>query len=278
MVIDDADTASREVTASFERVLPVECLTASDRRIVPMLNTGLAYASGNVVAMTDDDARPHPSWLRRLLEPYVDPRVGGVGGRDLMDEPGSDDAAPTETVGRLRWFGRPVYGHHRGTGTARDVDVLKGVSFSLRRELWSLDEALRGHGMQLHWELDLCLRARREGWRLVYDPTILVDHPRAPRVDEDQRESFTHDAVRDDVHNEFYAILKWLPGWRRAVALVYGFAVGTRVAPGLLLALERIVREGDPGAVVRRSRAAAVGRALAVRSLMRFLRRRRAPG
>ncbi|MER5635346.1 glycosyltransferase family 2 protein [Kitasatospora sp. NPDC002227] len=43
-------------------------------------NTGLAAASGEILAFLDDDAVAEPDWTRQLLAPYRDPAVLGVGG------------------------------------------------------------------------------------------------------------------------------------------------------------------------------------------------------
>jgi cellulose synthase/poly-beta-1,6-N-acetylglucosamine synthase-like glycosyltransferase len=264
-VIVVAHTDDEETSRAAERFassLPLELMTVPDRRIVPMMRAGVAAATCDVVAATDDDAEPRPDWLARLLRGYA-ADVGGVGGRDLID---ADTAGETAKVGVVRWFGRRIGNHHRGTGPARDVDVLKGVNMSMRRELWRLDPDLRGAGTQEHWELDVCLRARSEGWRLVYDPAILVEHRRAPRVDEDARDELRAAALTDAVHNELLAILRWSPAPRRLTAAVYAFLVGHRRAPGALVLIERLVRERHRVAAIRRAAAGARGRALAVRS------------
>ena len=43
-------------------------------------NVGIAAADGEIVAFLDDDAVPHPRWLRYLSRHYADPSTGGVGG------------------------------------------------------------------------------------------------------------------------------------------------------------------------------------------------------
>ena len=276
VALQEDDAASAAVVAELRGRLPLVTATTADRRAVAIMAAGVEPATGEIVAFTDDDAAPRPGWLAALLELYTSADVGGVGGRDLVHEPGAAPEPPARVVGVVQWFGRVIHNHHRGTGPVRDVDVLKGVNMSMRRELWRFEERLRGRGMQLHWELDLCLRARREGWRLRYDPAIVVDHHRAPRVDEDPRSELTSTSVTDWVHNELYAVVRWSPWWRRVVAVAYAFAVGNRNAPGPLLLPERIARESDVGEVLRRARAGARGRVLALRTV-RDARRAQAP-
>src|SRR5207248_2072624 len=43
-------------------------------------NTGVARATGDVVAFLDDDAAADPDWIARLAGRYLDPDVLGVGG------------------------------------------------------------------------------------------------------------------------------------------------------------------------------------------------------
>jgi hypothetical protein len=251
-------------------------VTFSDRRETNVRETSVRAATGDVVATTDDDGEPRPDWLAAVLSRYSHDDVGGVGGRDLMRDDGAVVGGTARRVGVLQPFGRVIGNHHIGTGPARDVDVLKGVNMSMRRELWRFDRSLRGEGTQPHWELDLCLRARREGWRLIYDPGIVVDHHRAPRVGEEARSALTTRSLIDWVHNELYAVLKWAPARRRAVAIAYALLVGQRNTPGPLLIPERLVRERDVGEVLRRSRAGARARLLALRNARAYRRAQRA--
>jgi glycosyltransferase involved in cell wall biosynthesis len=144
--------------------------------------------------------------------------------------------------------------HHRGDGPPRDVDVLKGVNMAVRRSALGeirLDERLRGSGAQAHWELGLCLAIGRAGWRVVYDPTVAVDHYPAARLGGDPRDGHTPQALADDVHNETYALLRWLPRRRKLVAFAYGVLVGSRRAPGLLVALEGALTPGRRSVLAR---------------------------
>jgi GT2 family glycosyltransferase len=236
IVTRDSDPESREVLARTLAPPGTRAVTVAEHGVVAALNAGLAAANQDIVVFTDDDALPRPDWLARIERHYLDdPRTGGVGGRDCLT--GYPEQGTRYKVGRLQWWGRLVGNHHLGAGPARDVDVLKGVNMSFRRAALHdhrFDPRLRGAGAQVHNEVGFCLRLRRLGWRLVYDPAIIVDHEWGPRFDDDQRDSFHALAARQATHNETLSILDHLGGLRRAVFVGWAFAVGTLAAPGMV--------------------------------------------
>jgi GT2 family glycosyltransferase len=236
VVIRETDPESREVLERARAPRGIRAVTVTEPGVVAALNAALDAVDMDVVVITDDDATPHPDWLGRIERHYLeDPRIGGVGGRDCVA--GCPNPGDSHLVGRLQWWGRLVGNHHLGAGPARDVDVLKGVNMSFRRaavQNHRFDPRLRGTGAQVHNEVGFCLRLRRLGWRLVYDPPIVVDHDWGPRFDEDQRDGFHAVAARQATHNETLSILDHLSGLRRAVFLGWAFAVGTLAAPGMV--------------------------------------------
>ncbi len=203
------------------------------------IEAGVAACSEQIVAHVDDDTAPSEGWLEGLLSHYRD-GVGGVGGRDIVG--GGDAPGTRENVGRITWYGRQIGNHHIGAGSAREVDVLKNANISLRRELWVCDPAVRGIGAQTHLELAICLRARSLGWRLVYDPSVTVDHFPAPRYDGDGRGARPPEVTRDVAFNATYAMVRYLPLHKLAFAVPYAFLVGNRVEPGPVLLLETVLR------------------------------------
>jgi cellulose synthase/poly-beta-1,6-N-acetylglucosamine synthase-like glycosyltransferase len=226
------------------------------------LNAGLDAATGDVMAITDDDAVPRADWLARMMRHFErDPQVGGVGGRDWVQ--GEQNGAQT-VVGKVRWYGRVIGNHHLGVGESREVDLLKGANMGFRRAaLVGIEiEQLRGSGIQTHWEIGLCLAVKRARWRLVYDPGVAVDHYPAQRFDEDQRSGRSLLALQNEVYNQTYVLLRWLPWWRKPSTLLYGLGVGSRKFPGIVVAIERAARgQRVPGAfsASMRGRLAALG-------------------
>jgi glycosyltransferase involved in cell wall biosynthesis/GT2 family glycosyltransferase len=213
--------------------------------VVAALRAGARLTTGDVIALIDDDAIPRPDWLERLLRPYSDPAVVGVGGRDLVHRPdGTVEAGAAAVVGVVRPTGRLVGNHHLGTGGPRRVDVLKGCNCSYRREVLGFPIGLRGDGAQVANDLAMSLRARARG-HLIYDPDIVVDHHPGVRHDEDGRERRTLRAVLGATYNETYVVCSTRPHlrWRR---VLYCLLVGDRTSPGLVrTAVARARHERD---------------------------------
>ena len=156
-----AVNAFGSVTAASQ---PAKLVTVDERSARAAMDAGARHARGEILVLTDDDARPHADWIDRLLASYRDSMIGAVGGRDVLHQHGSVEQGAAEVVGQVRWFGRVEGNHHIGTGGPRRVDVLKGVNLSIRRSLWAVDSRLRGVGAEPHWELELMLRIRsRDG-------------------------------------------------------------------------------------------------------------------
>lgn len=270
----EGDRETQTLLAERGSTLPLKAPLVREPGVVAALNAGLRLARGDVVALTDDDAVPRPCWLERIAARFdADSGTGAVGGRDVVHIGDGVLDGQVKKVGRIHWFGRAIGSHHLRTGLQR-VDFLKGVNTAYRRQpLLSFDEALRGVGAQVAWDMDASLSFRERGWTVLYDPDIVVDHYPAERFDEDRRSEPTIGALRNAVHNETYVLLKWLPWWKKAITLAYGLLVGSRRAPGLLLVFERLAREAGRRSVLERFGAAMRGRFTALGTFVRLLRK-----
>ncbi len=232
---DDAPTRALIEEVKKQARIPLREELVSVPGQVGALSAGCEAAHADLVAITDDDAAPHPGWLESIQTHFADPGVAGVGGRDVIAAL-ADEPLETE-VGRVHWNGKVIGNHHRGRGSARDVDVLKGVNMAFRKRALSehgFDARLRGDGAQVHNDLKLSLAIRGSGGRLVYDPAVTVEHRPAERPQGDARQEFSHDRQVDAVHNETLALLEYLPWHRRAVFALWAVAVGRGSSPGLV--------------------------------------------
>ena len=225
---DDVETADL-----LRGPLPVSIIEVivEEHGVVAAMVAGARRSCGRVLAITDDDAIPRHDWIQKLLDLYNASDIGGTGGRDMVA--GLDDCE-THDVGRLRWSGTFVGNHHRGSGGPREVAVLKGVNCSYRREALAFPSNLRGRGAQVAWEWGVGLHARSQGWRLLYDPSIMVDHFPGQRFDSDQRgRRLSPDVVANRAFNEAFIVGSF--NQRMLVRrLIFQALVGSWSAPGLL--------------------------------------------
>ena len=249
VTVRDTDSETRQFLASYDRdLLPLELVTVTVTGVIAAMNAGLEAAQGDIIAFTDDDAAPHRDWLSRIKAHFVEnPRVGGVGGKDLMYENNQLVRGEQEIVGKIQWFGRMIGNHHVGIGNPRVVEILKGVNMSFRRTAISdlrFDTRMLGTGAQVHFEVGFCTKIIQAGWELIYDPEILVDHYRAQRFDEDIRNQFNEVAWFNEVHNQSLALMEYFSPLRRAIFIFWSVLIGTRKSFGLVQLLRFLPKEG----------------------------------
>lgn len=216
VVVDQTPTHEPETAAFLERagdrLIRLRQATPS---VVAAVNAGVRAARGDVIVLVDDDIRVEaPDFLAAHARNYDDPTVGAVAGRVL-------DAARPTTGPRDPRSADPVWGFfHSGWthGERCEVTTAPGANMSVRRALFlavgGADERFAGNAFR--WENDLCLRLRRAGARVVYDPTPTVLHFYAsPGGAENRhlhgRDPDSHRWYRDFFHNHLYLTLKHMP-------------------------------------------------------------------
>lgn len=141
-------------------------------------NVGIEAADGDVVAFLDDDAVPHPKWLRYLSRHYTNPTTGGVGGytvdntgvrwqvrKTVCDRFGNayfpDDLFDERA---LNFAGTPLYPSLLGTNSSFRTEALREIGGFDHTFAYLLDET------------DVCLRLVDAGWHVLYEPAAIVFH------------------------------------------------------------------------------------------------------
>ncbi len=227
--------------AEIIRFLPVHA-----PGMLPPIFKAVEECSGDVIVFMDDDAVAYPDWLQRLCSFYADPVVGGVGGRAVDWWDGAKvHHPPVRTVGKLHWYGRLVGNMYRDFIPDRptDVDSLMGGNMSYRAALVRecLPDARLSHNVSFYWELDVALRVKAKGYRLVYDPHAIVDHYSAPRSVAGLRTP-NSEGVYWSNYNYAFIMMSHLSLPRRACFLAYTSLVGDGNAPGLVKLAQLLVK------------------------------------
>lgn len=149
------------------------------RNAIKARNLGFNLASGDIIVHIDDDVVVDKEWLKKLVAPYVNESVGGVGGR-LLDLTQAIEPNSRHIIGRIAPWGQ--FFTNFDAHESREVTFLHGSNMSFRRDLVKRVKGL-DQNYKTNWrdDTDLCVRIRKLGYRLVYQPTALVWHKGAGR-------------------------------------------------------------------------------------------------
>jgi GT2 family glycosyltransferase len=250
---DDTPTRDAAQALRGEVPFPVRVVHSPEAGIVPAENRALDAATGEVVALIDDDVVVPPDWLARHLAYYEDPRVGAVGGpvENILPNGTRLSRRASEPLGRVTWYGR-VFGnlhdhvHHWRDRPPRDVDHLGGGNLSLRRDAFDRFEA----GLRRYWqlfEMDACLQVKANGYRVLFDFANRVLHyPDMETHATPGRQGDWDVKIFNPAYNRAFVLAKHSPWHLRPWRWAYLMAVGTADAPGPMTFPWALVRYGNP--------------------------------
>jgi GT2 family glycosyltransferase len=156
-------------------------------------NAALRAAQGDVVAFTDDDCVPAPTWLARVDELFADPLVAAVTGPALpytMADPAQERMERQASLARgleLRSWDwtilSPVHGGQVGVGANM---LLRATAIAELGEVLFPPELDAGTATESGGDTYAFGRLLAAGRRLVYDPATYVFH--VHRADHDALE------------------------------------------------------------------------------------------
>ena len=148
-------------------------------------NTGLAAATTDFVAYTDDDAEPHRDWTWRIRQAFDEPSVVAVTGLVLPAELDTEAQVLFEDqagFGRgydRRDFGPEFLTRHRRWG-APVWDIGAGANMAFRRAaveaVGGFDERLDVGAAGCSGDSEMWYRLLASGGRCRYDPAAVVQH------------------------------------------------------------------------------------------------------
>jgi len=170
IVVDDGST---DDTAAIASQYDVRLIRTPNRGLSSARNTGLAAATGEIVAYLDDDAYPDPHWLTYLAATFLSTSHAGVGGPNIAP---AGDGAIAECVARAP--GGPVH----VLVTDREAEHIPGCNMAFRtaylEAVGGFDPRFRTAGD----DVDLCWRLQDRGWTLGFHPAAMVWHHRRNSV------------------------------------------------------------------------------------------------
>lgn len=172
VVVNGGDARADAVVEKYRHIpdIEVKLVRTVNKNLATSRNIGLPHCTGDLVAMTDDDAEVFPDWVTQMKRVHAEhPEAGAVGGLVL----GSNTDTLVGRVADAITF--PAW------NTPRSVRTLPGVNICYKRQYIDLvglqDESLfRGEDVDYNW------RVIQAGGLVWFDPTIRVYHHHRPTL------------------------------------------------------------------------------------------------
>ncbi len=171
VIVNGGDDRSDKIVYKYmsKSGIKFELVKTVNKNLAASRNIGLARCTGEIVAMTDDDAEVFPDWVTQMKKVHSEhPEVGGLGGAVLGAESDKSLLSRISDVAAFPSPARPGY-----------VRTIAGVNVSYKRSVLQMagpqDETLfRGEDVDFNW------RIKKLGYEIYYDPEIKVLHHHRP--------------------------------------------------------------------------------------------------
>jgi GT2 family glycosyltransferase len=145
-------------------------------------NQGAIAATGDFLVFLNNDTEIiAPDWLEHLVYYAEQPDVGAVGAL-LIHEDGTVQHAGVALGMRgtadhvMRGFPTDVDGYAGSLACAREVSAVTAACMIMRKSLFHEIGGFNEHFFTAYQDVDLCLRLRERGLRLICTPRALVVH------------------------------------------------------------------------------------------------------
>jgi GT2 family glycosyltransferase len=237
---DDETVMTFDGLLKLQHASLLRFVAVNEPGFLPPIWQAVQNCSGDVIVFLDDDAEAHPDWLERLGMFYADPSIGGVGGRCINYFNGVRQYPPAADVaGKLYWYGRLVGNMYKDfkPGCPIFVDCLMGGNMSYRVSLAKkcLPARVLNHYAASDWELDIALKIKKAGYRIVYEPRAVTDHHSAPRKITRTR---NYEGIYYANYNFAYIMMLHFNTIRRLSYISYTAIVGQEASPGVAKLLQ----------------------------------------
>lgn len=166
----EADEVVRRYNVRSDVDVRVELVKTANKNLAASRNIGLPYCTGDIIAMTDDDAEVFPDWVAQIKRLHNEhPEAGAIGGPVIG---ANSDSLISRIADEVTFKSYP---------TACTVRTLPGVNVSYKRSVVERvgpqDETLfRGEDVDYNW------RIKQLGYEIYYDPAVRVLHHHRPTL------------------------------------------------------------------------------------------------
>lgn len=172
IIVDQTDEIPSWFKKFLARFPKVRFERFSIKRLTSARNYGAKLAQGEIIVFVDDDSLVLPGFFKAHLKSYKDPEVGGVTGREILQEdPSFSTSGKGQTITEKGEIIPNTTSKDRG-----EVDSLWGANMSLRRRLLEKIGGFDEDILLIRDESDVSLRLKLLGYKIIYEPKAKIIH------------------------------------------------------------------------------------------------------
>lgn len=193
IVVDSSsDIRTKEIIAGFFGVKYIYFKNGKNQ-MPASRNLGIEASKGEIIAFVDDDTLVGKGWLYACIKAYKDPGIGAVGGRIIEPDTRQLDHSRTAEIGKISPTGEFIANFDCDPGKSIEVDTLRGCNMSFNKEVFSkvgvFDPNYTANNCRE--EADLITRAKRAGFKVIFEPEMILEHLVEKREDVDRVKTST---------------------------------------------------------------------------------------
>jgi glycosyltransferase involved in cell wall biosynthesis len=171
ILVDDGSTDATPQIASLYKT--VRYFRQANHGLAVARNSGIAAATGEIIAFTDADCRADEDWLYYLTGDLLNSRFAGIGGPNYLPPEDSPVAAAVMVSP-----GGPAH----VMLTDRIAEHIPGCNMAFYKwvleEIGNFDSIFRRAGD----DVDICWRLQQQGYRIGFSPAAFVWHYRRSTI------------------------------------------------------------------------------------------------
>jgi GT2 family glycosyltransferase len=175
------ESSRQKAKGSSQQEIEIKLIKTVNKNLAASRNVGLPECTGDIIAMTDDDAEVYPDWITQIKRIHAEhPEAGCVGGAVIGANSGGDFLSRLSDIVTFVSPSNSTY-----------VRTVPGVNASYKREVVEQvgpqDETLfRGEDVDYNW------RVKQLGYEVLYHPDIKVVHHHRPTLKQFLRQHYMY--------------------------------------------------------------------------------------
>ncbi|MEO8581141.1 MAG: glycosyltransferase [Patescibacteria group bacterium] len=151
----------------------------NNERFGASCNKGVRLSANDLVFVINNDVRPRSDVLESLISQYTDQEkltreIFGVGCLEIEETQGATKKSGKNAL----WFERGLFVHSKATDFHSGKTAwVSGGSGLFNKAKWLELSGFNPRFYPAYWEdIDLSVRAREEGWEVLFDENAIVEH------------------------------------------------------------------------------------------------------